>query len=117
VPLLTRFARLRVIAEVVLILVEDFADNDRPIIPRIFVTVWGETVTVVRSRVGAMHMHITVLAHCSGLPHMTPITCNRCEASAPVVTAQLDIGQREVIETRTYRCESCGHMITQKVDS
>lgn len=62
-------------------------------------------------------MHITVVARSSGLPHMTPITCDRCEVPALLVTAQLDIGHREVTETRTYRCESCGHTITQKVDS
>jgi DNA-directed RNA polymerase subunit RPC12/RpoP len=59
-------------------------------------------------------MHISVVARSSVLPHMMPITCDRCEATALLVTAQLDMGPCELTETRSYRCESCGHTITRK---
>jgi hypothetical protein len=62
-------------------------------------------------------MHITVVARSSDLPHLTPITCDRCEAPAVLVTAQLDMGHRELTETWTYRCESCRLTITRKFDS
>lgn len=61
-------------------------------------------------------MNISVVARSFDLPHV-PVRCDRCDAPARVVKAQLDMGHRELTETLTYRCDSCEREITRRIDS
>ena len=77
----------------------------------------GSCHSLVVAANGAKPMNITVVARSSDLLHVMLVRCDRCEAPARLVNAQLDMGHHEVTETWTYRCESCEREITRRVDS
>jgi hypothetical protein len=50
------------------------------------------------------------------LSHSTVIPCEKCGGAATLEKSALQVSDRAMRETRTFKCESCGHKSTRIIE-